>query len=98
MKTPSGADPWSARVSLVRSLALDHIYSQPTWASAADQGVRPTLETSPREGSAVKGSKVIVRITGRLGSAFDNCAWLQGVKVNALRAAGAGILHASRLM
>jgi hypothetical protein len=32
---PRGS-PWT------RSLALDHIYSQPTWASAADQGVRPT--------------------------------------------------------
>jgi hypothetical protein len=35
-ETKWGGPPWT------RSLALNHISSWPTWASAADQGVRPT--------------------------------------------------------
>src|SRR5580692_7130859 len=36
MRRQVGRTPWT------RSLALDHISSWPTWASAWDQGVRPT--------------------------------------------------------
>ena len=42
-----GRTPWSARVPQdPLSQALTNTSSRPTWASAADQGVRPTLHSS----------------------------------------------------
>jgi len=37
-----GRTPWSARVPLDPLLGFVYRTSWPTWASAADQGVRPT--------------------------------------------------------
>ena len=44
-----GRTPWSARVPQdPLPQALTNTSSRPTWASAADQGVRPTLHSSIR--------------------------------------------------
>ena len=45
-----GRTPWSARVPLdPLPQASTNTSSRPTWASAADQGVRPTLHSSVRD-------------------------------------------------
>ena len=45
-----GRTPWSARVPLdPLPQASTNTSSRPTWASAADQGVRPTLHSSIRD-------------------------------------------------
>ena len=47
-----GRTPWSARVHLdPLPQALTNTSSRPTWASAADQGVRPTLHSSIQYGA-----------------------------------------------
>src|SRR5580692_12384536 len=60
---PRGS-PWT------RSLALDHISSWPTWASAADQGVRPTWRNGvkPKLRKTPRGADSCRRLEAR-GSA-----------------------------
>jgi hypothetical protein len=47
-----GRTPWSARFPLEPLAQASNTGGRPTWASAADQGVRPTLHSSdsPRYG------------------------------------------------
>ena len=65
-----GRAPWSARVPLDPHLGSDPITSRPTWASAADQGVRPTLHSSIRAGSGadlIQLARAMVVIPGVIG-------------------------------
>src|ERR1017187_9137930 len=68
-----GRTPWSARVPLdPLPQALTNTSSKPTWASAADQGVRPTLYSSIRDRSVfstVRAPREIEQPLAKLGPA-----------------------------
>jgi len=58
------------------SVTTDRISSAIGWQAKAKAPAPP-----PKDAHLCRAASAIVRITGRLGRAFGNCARLQGVKV-----------------
>ena len=101
--------PATKKQSRDREEALPRIPLAPASVVALPRGLGSVCSGEVCSGNKIRvyiaPPPAIVRITGNLGGAFDNCSWLQSVKVGAGRTCStlyawpaAGISHASKLM